>query len=435
MENYSKLELDATYRVTLHKNLIEADFSRALTIVEQRIMYAVISNIPAPIFKKENGKYVLDENGEKIIENPVTELPKVKMTAKDFSDLVGLKNVDYKKLSKVSGDLMTKVITLKSIHNDDIEQMQWITYTRYVKGTGMVLIELHPRLLPYVANLTKNFSSVSLGEVTGFKCKYSSRLFFLAKNSLKLGSKTVPLDELRKIIGVGYTEKNGERVYKLQQFYHLNQRALTPAIQEINEMTDLNISYEEIYDAKKIVALKFHFAEKTKSKKQVEPKPEQPKQPKPERPQPEQPEKKDIYSDLASVFSVLGFEERAFENVANKLKSIKNISANKKMIADQLKILANYVLENSSLGAGFVIREVEKAAERFEKTGAFDFNNLTSNAKPRTYATKKPITEPVPEWFNNRQKKTFEAQPANEVSGEVDFEAERAKVLAKFQQQ
>lgn len=429
MENYDKLNLDATYRVTLHKNLIEADFSKSLTLVEQRLLYAAISNIPAPIFKKENGQYVLDENGKRVIANPITELPKFKISVKEFSNLLGWKEVDYKKLAKVSGELMTKVITAKPIDNDDdLEQFQWVAYTRYIKGSGTVLIELHPRLLPFMANLTENFASVTLGEIMNFKSKYSARLFFLLKQWAKLGHKTMELDEIRKILGIGFTEKNGKRIYKLEKFYHFNQRALTPAIEEINKYTDLNISYEEITEGQRIIALNFIIGKKNTEQPKAPEKPKAPKTPKTS-------EKPNVYEELAGVFSILDFNEKATENVVKKLKPIKSISTKKKLIHNELKRLATYVLENENLGPGFVIKEVENAVLRLEETGNFDFNDLFNNSKPRGNKPANVKVEKVPDWFYKRQKNSQDQQPEPQPQERVDFEAERAKILAKLKAQ
>lgn len=412
MDNQKKLELDATYRVTLHKNLIEADFSKSLTLVEQRILFAAISNIPAPKFEMVNG--------EKVITNPITELPQFKMSVKEFSDLLGWKEVDYKKLSKVSGELMSKVITAKPVDNsDDLEQFQWVAYTRYIKGTGTVLIELHPRLLPFIANLTENFASVTLGEIASFKSKYSARLFFLLKQWEKVGYKTLQLDEIRKIIGVGYTEKDGKRVYKLQQFYHLNQRALTPAIEEINRYTNLNVHYEEITEGQKIVALNFRIEKKATK---------QPKAPKAPEKAPEQP--KNIYDEIAHSISHLDFNKEAYTNIAKHLSTIKNIEAIKSRVISELNKLATYVLESGNLGAGFVINQVKKSVSVFHETNDFNFNDLIEGSKPKAKPGAK--VEKVPEWFYKRQKNNQDQQPQPEAKPETDFEAERQKILEKL---
>lgn len=420
MDNYKKLELDATYRVTLHKNLIEADFTKPLTLIEQRLLYSAISNIPAPIFKMENG--------EKVITNPITELPKFKMSVKEFSDLLGWKEVDYKKLAKVSGELMSKVITAKAIDNNDPEQFQWVAYTRYIKGTGTVLIELHPRLLPFIANLTENFASVTLGEINNFKSKYSARLFFLLKQWEKVGHKTMELDEIRKVIGVGFTEKNGKRVYKLDKFYHFNQRALTPAIEEINRFTNLDISYEEITEGQKIVALNFHIGKKVTKKAEKPKAPEAPKK------QPEQPEAPaNVYEEIAFSISHLNFNKEAYINVAKRLEGIKNIKAIQKHVTIELNRLATYVSETGNLGPGFVIKEVEKAVARFVETNDFNFNDLLNGNKPKAKPGAK--VEKVPEWFDKHKEEraAIDTPQQPEAPGEeIDFEAERQKLLAKL---
>jgi len=429
--DYNKLEMNATYRVTLHKSLIEADFSKSLTLIEQRVLYTAISNIPAPIFLKEKGQFVLDEKGKKIITNIVTELPKFKMSVKEFANLLGWKDVDYKKLSKVSGSLMEKVITVQDVDSDDIEQLHWVTYTRYMKGTGTVLIELHPRLLPYVANLTENFASVSLGEITGFKSKYSARLYFLLQQWAKVGNKTMELDEIRKILGVGFTEKDGKRVYKLGLFHQLRQRALEPAIEEINQYTDLNISYDEIIEGQKVTSVTFHI-EKTNKKVEITKKPEQPKA-EPKTPKVPEPLKtpETIYDEIAQSISHLNFNKEAYTNIAKRLMGIENIESIKDHVIKELNRLAAYIEESGNLGAGFAIKEVEKAVMRFTVEKDFNFNDLIDGAKSKAIPQGKN-KEIVPDWFYKQKEEQAAKTPVETpvTTGEIDFEAERAKILA-----
>lgn len=432
METYEKLVLNPTYRVTLHRNLIEADFSKSLTLIEQKVLYTAISNIPAPIYLKENGEWVLDENEKKIITNPITELPKFTMSVKEFSNLLGWKEVDYKKLIKFSESLMGKVITVDS--GKGVEQFQWVTYTSYKKGEGKVLIELHPRLLPYVANLTENFASVALGEITNFKSKYSSRLYFLLKQWAKLGNKTIELNELRKILGVGYTEIKGVRVYKLEKYYHLKQRALIPAIEEINKFTDLNISIEEIIEGQKYVGLTFYIGNKEKKSEQ-----------KPKAPQAKPPMAVTTYDEIAQTLLHLGFNKKAYENISKRLSAIENVETIQNHVIAQLQKLGTYVLESKNeLGAGFVISEVEKAVVRYGVDGNFNFDELIVGEKPQVkkQATrqKQGRDESVPDWFyeqkeEQEQKQDETKEPETKVTnGEIDFEKERLKILAKLEQ-
>lgn len=419
MNAYEKLELNPTYRVTLHRKLIEADFSKSLSLIEQKVLYTAISNIPAPIYLKENGKFVLDENEKKVITNPIRELPIFMMSVKEFSNFVGWKEVDYKKLIKFSENLMGKVVTITS--EKAIEQFQWVTYTTYKKGEGKVLIELHPRLLPYVANLTENFASVTLGEITSFKSKYSSRLYFLLKQWSKLGKKSIELNELRKILGVGYTETKGVRVYKLDKYYHLKQRALIPSIEEINKFTDLNVSLEEIIEGQKSVGVTFYIENKSKIAVPVKPKVPQEK--------PQAPVT--TYEEIAQSLLYLGFNKEAYTNMAKRLMLIEDIESIKNDVVTQLQKLGSYVTQsNTELGAGFVIKEIAKAVDRYQVEGQFEFNELINNEKSKRKFGRKKVGV-VPDWFANGDHMKNDKHELTEEEAAF-FEAEREKLLAKL---
>lgn len=412
------LKIKDNFKVTMHKKLIEASFSDTLTIQEQRILYAVISNIPAPEFVKENGQYVLDQQGKKIIANRIESLPPYEVPLKDLARAIGIKEMEYDVVKSLSRKFMSKVIEMES-PDGSFEHMQWLFNSKYVAGTGKIIIELSPKLYPYLLNLTENFASVNLGTLMKFKCKYTSRLYLLLEQWGKVSHKEFTPDELRGILGVPYEEVKGEKVYKLANYPHLKQRALTPAIEEINKHTNYKIEMSETHNGRKVVAIKFKIVNKEKTKQVIKMPQQKPQAP------------VTTYEEIAQSLLYLGFNKEAYTNMAKRLMLIEDIESIKTDVVTQLQKLGSYITQsNTELGAGFVIKEIEKAVVRYQVDGQFEFNELINSEKSKRKFGRKKVGV-VPDWFVNGDHMKNDNHELTEEEAAF-FEAEREKLLAKL---
>jgi plasmid replication initiation protein len=102
-------------------------------------------------------------------------------------------------------------------------------------------------LRDYLIGLTKNFTQYELYNILALKSKYSIRLFELFKSYSYQKRKEFPIDTLKELLYASNYVKFGD----------FRRRVLEPAIEEINEYTELTISYETIHKGKKVIAVKF----------------------------------------------------------------------------------------------------------------------------------------------------------------------------------
>jgi hypothetical protein len=92
--------------------------------------------------------------------------------------------------------------------------------------------------------------------------KYAIRLYQLLQRWAFVGKKRITLDELRLRLGARELDKNGEIMRdSLPAYKNLKQKALTPALDEINEKSDISISFteEKQKGSKAIAALNFRI--------------------------------------------------------------------------------------------------------------------------------------------------------------------------------
>lgn len=152
---------------------------------------------------------------------------------------LGASSSIYEKVEQIADNLIGKVVTLKSDH--EVEKTTWISYIKYVRGSGVVKLRFDKSLKPYLLQLKANFTQYNLSCVVNFKSSYSIRLYELLKMEVwkaeKAGKrqfeKGFEIEEYKTLLGV---EK---KTYPI--FADLKKRVIEPTVQEISEQTDLEI--------------------------------------------------------------------------------------------------------------------------------------------------------------------------------------------------
>jgi len=192
--------------------------------------------------------------------NKATETTPIVILASDFASFACIdEHSSYKQMKAASKKLMKRTF----IYNDKIEgetEVQWVIRSRYKDGRVKIfftdevikLLELFDSLNPYTKYLKQDILSLQL--------TYSIDLYHLAKKNQNMGGFTMSLDEYRKELG---TPKSYNRINNLKKY------AVDSPINEINEKTDINISYENVKLGKEVTALKFTVKAKPQPKKKL----------------------------------------------------------------------------------------------------------------------------------------------------------------------
>jgi len=194
--------------------LIEARYK--LSIAEQRLILLLASEISPD-----------DENFKSY---------QIKVT--DFAKMFGLDSCKamYKEVQKAAKELVCKRLDLSK--NGEEIYTTWLSYVKYIDGSGVINLEFHSSLKPYFLQLKSHFTQYHLNYVMDFKSQYSMRLYELLKMDaykVKNGKfeKYFEVAELRLLLGVD------EKDYAL--FAGFRRFAIEPAISEISNKTDLFI--------------------------------------------------------------------------------------------------------------------------------------------------------------------------------------------------
>lgn len=165
----------------------------------------------------------------------------------------------YEETKALLKSLITKVMWL-TLEDGTETTVNWINKVWTNKRSGKARIRLDEDITPYLFDLQEKFTSYGLYNILKMKSQYSIRLFEILKSYEWQKSKTFDVDELKRLLMV---EKNKS----YENFAEFKRRVLIPALDEINEYTDLEVSMYNITKGRKIVKVKFDIVDVLKEEK------------------------------------------------------------------------------------------------------------------------------------------------------------------------
>lgn len=219
----TKEQLNGDLPIYISNKIIEAHFS--LPLGEQRLLYAYISKLS-------------EEH---------MEFPELEISAKEFADMMGFADPNYKEIKLHVEKLMDRRLEIET--EEEWVTFHWFTVARYRKREGRLKLKIHDELKPYLLRLKREFTRLISRQVMQFRSVYSIRVYMLCKQYQSIGKRLIGVDELRKKLGI----ETGQ--YKL--YGHLKSRVLEQAQKEINALSDIEIQFDEIKQARKVTEIIF----------------------------------------------------------------------------------------------------------------------------------------------------------------------------------
>jgi plasmid replication initiation protein len=147
---------------------------------------------------------------------------------------------NYKQLMASAASLRTRELSLKRGKNS--LQVGLLASVEYLPRKGCIELELSEKIRPYLIDLQKNFTSFRLHAALRLTSKYAKRIYQLVsqwkdRNQTRLYT----IDELKIMLGLKDAQNTTEEQYK--KFSMFQKSVLAVAVQQINQHTELTISY------------------------------------------------------------------------------------------------------------------------------------------------------------------------------------------------
>ena len=200
-------------------------------------------------------RYNLTVNQQKIIAYVVSkikptdnEFTKYEISIQDFCAVCGIdKTYFYSEIREIIDNLDNKSFWVET--EEKIFKFRWFSEIEIIKGSGKVNLLLNSNIKRYLLQLHENFTQYELYNILALKGKYSIRLYEWFKSYSFLKEKEIEINKLKYIL----------EAEKYKEFKAFRRRVIEPAVTEINEYTDLEVSYEKVKSGKSISALIFYI--------------------------------------------------------------------------------------------------------------------------------------------------------------------------------
>ena len=153
----------------------------------------------------------------------------------------------------------------------EYESIVPIPYVKWNDYNDEVLIRFSPEIMPYLINLKAEFTQYKISELQKLNSKYSIILYrWLAMNynqyehySVKGGRRAKQVEAYRNpLISVKELRAITDTAKEYKDFRNFEKRVLKNAIEEINEHTHFNVTYEKVKKGRSIDSIVFHIEKK-----------------------------------------------------------------------------------------------------------------------------------------------------------------------------
>jgi plasmid replication initiation protein len=224
--------------------LVEASYR--LDLIEQRvILYAIVE-------ARETQKGLTDGF--------------VTIEAKRFACMFGMEGgAVYDQLKEAMKTLFNRFIVARDIHPESgkerVSMIRWISTASYIDGAGAVQLRFATDMLPYITRLETEFTSYRLEKVGRMSSVHAVRLYELLVQYLSIGKREIEIAWLKETLGIAD---------EYPRMDNLKRRVLEPALAQINEHSDIRVSYTQRKTGRTVTHLIFDI--------KPEPKPAQAKQ-------------------------------------------------------------------------------------------------------------------------------------------------------------
>ena len=195
----------------------------------------------------------------------ITSDSKLEIHANDYASQFHVtKEAAYKALKTAVNNLFERQFSFKEETKKGIGivRSRWVSRIKYIDDSAILEITFAPDVVPLITRLEKHFTSYQIQQVTQLTGKYAIRLYELLIAWREVGKvPQIELSEFRAKLGVEDNE------YKAMN--HFKSRVLEPSIKQINQHTDITVSYEQHKRGRTITGFSFKFKQKSQPKIEV----------------------------------------------------------------------------------------------------------------------------------------------------------------------
>lgn len=173
------------------------------------------------------------------------------------------KHTAYTVLKNAADDLFERRFSYQFINgngNTEHVKSRWVSEIRYVENEALIKLIFAPSVVPLITRLEQHFTSYELKQVSQLSSRYAVRLYELLIAWRSTGQTPIfELSKFRNQLGISDDE------YKRMELF--KRRVLDVAVSQVNELTDITVSYDQHKKGRTITGFSFSFKQKKEHQK------------------------------------------------------------------------------------------------------------------------------------------------------------------------
>jgi plasmid replication initiation protein len=229
-------------KVYQSNELVEAHYKQEYSVQEQRTVLWLIGEV-------HKIHHLCKIDGKNYEHRPI------RITAKDYAKIMGIDvNNVYRDAQKISRNLMEKVIKIENERG--WEMFHWVSSMKYINHEAVIEVTLSEAIIPHIIDLER-YTEFKLSNILYLGSSHAIKIYQLLAQYKSSGERTISVSDFRSMLGI-----SDMKTYN--SYGALKQKILKIAKREINEKTDLTISYSEIKPSRKVESIKFKITQKEK---------------------------------------------------------------------------------------------------------------------------------------------------------------------------
>lgn len=220
----NKIVTNSEFLIYKNNYLIEASYK--LTLNEQRLMLFCIGKL-----------------------NPLEPVQRQEIIIEEFASQFGMnKDSAYAQVKQAIDIIYNRSIKVKDPNQE--KEFRWIQEKAYLDNQGRAFIVFSNAIMPYLCQLETQFTKYRLKYVQNFDSPYSIRIYELLTQFKSINKRVVNISDLRDMLGISN---------KFSTWNDFRRFIIDRSISEINEKSDLRVSYKPIKRGRAFFSIEFYI--------------------------------------------------------------------------------------------------------------------------------------------------------------------------------
>jgi plasmid replication initiation protein len=193
----------------------------------------------------------------------------VTIDAKDFALMFGSNPIRvYEQLREAMDALYERSVLIYEVDQatgkEKVTKSRWISTASYISGAGQVQIIFAPKVIPFITRPIREFTRYQIEQISGMSSIYAIRIYELLIQYKEIKKRVLQVSELREMLALEQNEYH--RIFDFKKW------VIDVAVSQINNHSDLIVSYEQKKTGREVTHFTFFISQKTEDKPKKLPK-------------------------------------------------------------------------------------------------------------------------------------------------------------------